>query len=86
MLVEDCRRFNITNCTILDCDNVGLLMRNVSLSRVSDCLIRDDRPKSTSGSIEITGGKGNMIIDNLLGSPPRISDHEGIVRDNAVIP
>jgi hypothetical protein len=43
LLIENCRRMNVTNCTILDCDNVGLLLRNLTNSRVSDCIIRDDR-------------------------------------------
>ncbi len=64
-LIENCSRINITGCTILDFDNVGLLLRNVSFSRVSDCLIRDDRPGSKSIPVKITGGKGNMIVDNL---------------------
>ena len=56
---------NITNCTILDYDNVGLLLKDVSYSRVSDCLIRDDRPDSKSIPVKVTGGKGNMIVDIL---------------------
>jgi parallel beta-helix repeat protein len=69
--VENCRRMNITNCTILDCDNVGLLLTNVSDSRVSDCLIRDDRAGASSACLVVTGGRGNMIVNNLLGTPPR---------------
>jgi parallel beta-helix repeat protein len=44
VILEGCRRANISGCTILDCDNAGLLLRNVSDSRVSGCLMRDDRP------------------------------------------
>jgi len=44
VVVDTCDRFNITGCTILDCDNAGLLVRNLTRSRISDCLIRDDRP------------------------------------------
>ena len=67
LLIENCRRMNITNCTILDYDNVGLLLKNLSHSRVSDCLIRDDRPDAKSTPLKIIGGKDNMIIDNALG-------------------
>jgi polygalacturonase len=67
VLVEDCRRLNLTGCTILDCDHVGLLLRNVSDSRVSGCLIRDDRPGRQPGrSLVVSGGRGNVIIDNVL--------------------
>jgi hypothetical protein len=50
----------------LDCDNAGLVLKNVSQSRVSDCLIRDDRPGTTSAALVVDGGGGNMIVDNLL--------------------
>ncbi len=74
LLIENCRRMNITGCTILDCDNVGLLLRNVVESRVSDCLIDDDRPDSTSRPMQVVGGHGNQIIDNLLNGRPQDSE------------
>lgn len=82
--VADCRRMNITGCSILDCNNVGLFLENVTHSRVSDCLIRDDREDAESVSLKVAGGGDNMIINNALSSPPDISDHTGIVRDNVV--
>ncbi|HUG68246.1 MAG TPA: right-handed parallel beta-helix repeat-containing protein [Pirellulaceae bacterium] len=69
LLIDDVERFNVTNCTILDCDTAGLLLKNVRNSRVSDCLIRDDRADSTSLSIQVVGGQDNQIVDNLLGTP-----------------
>jgi parallel beta-helix repeat protein len=68
LVLEDCRRFHVTNCTVLDCDNCGLLLKNVSNSRISGCLIRDDRPETTSVPLKVVGGSGNMITDNLLGA------------------
>ncbi len=82
LLIEGCKRFNITGCSILDCDNVGLLFNNVSNSRVSDCLIRDDRPNAKSVSLEVAGGSGNMIVDNLLGTAPRIAKDAAVVKAN----
>jgi hypothetical protein len=73
VLIENGRRINLTDSTILDCDSVGLLLKNVSLSRVSDCLIRDDRetaegrPKSVA--IRVEGGSGLMLTDNQLDGP-----------------
>ncbi len=75
LLIESCKRMNITNCTILDCDNVGLLLKDVTNSRVSDCLIRDDRENAKSASLVVTGGQGNMIVHNLLGTAPRIAEN-----------
>lgn len=66
LLLDRCRRFNVTGCTILDCDHAGLLLKDVSDSRVSDCLIRDDRRDTSSFSIQVVGGRDNQIIDNLL--------------------
>lgn len=72
VLVEDCRRFNLTDCTILDCDGVGLWLRNVSRSRVSGCLIRDDRAVEDDRrgvAIRVTGGDALMITNNLVDTP-----------------
>ena len=75
LLIESCKRMNVTNCTILDCDNVGLLLKDVTNSRISDCLIRDDRDGAKSASLVVTGGQGNMIVHNLLGAAPRIPEN-----------
>lgn len=68
VLLEDCDRFNVTGCTILDCDNVGLLARNLTRSRISDCIIRDDR-ENPAESLRIEGGRENQISNNLLTRP-----------------
>jgi hypothetical protein len=83
LLIENCKRMNVTNCTILDCDNVGLLLKDVTNSRVSDCLIRDDRDGARSASLVVTGGQGNMIVHNLLGTAPRIAENTAHVAGNA---
>jgi hypothetical protein len=67
LAIEDCRRINLTNCTILDCDGGGLLLRNLSFSRISGCLIRDDRPgHDPSVPLRLVGGSGNLISGNLV--------------------
>jgi hypothetical protein len=73
---------NVTGCTILDCDNVGLLLRDVTDTRVSDCLIRDGRPDAKSVPLVLVSGKGNMIVNNLLGAAPRIADNSAHVSGN----
>jgi len=75
LLVESCKRMNITGCTILDCDNSGLSLKDVTDSRVSDCLIRDDHAGAGSTPLAVTGGKGNMVVNNLLGAAPRIEEN-----------
>jgi hypothetical protein len=72
LLLERCRRMNVTGCTVLDCDHVGLWLKDVSDSRVSGCLIRDDRPGTESISLKTTGGRNNQIVDNLLMPAPSL--------------
>lgn len=80
--LERCDRFNVANLTILDCDGVGLLLKDLTNSRVSGCLIRDDRPKAESLSLKTSGGRGNMIVDNQLGRPHDILKGVGLVERN----
>lgn len=80
--VEDCRRVNVTGCNIVDCEGVELRLVNTSHSRVSDCILRDDRAgdsKSEVGAkandkpsepplvLQVEGGAGNLLADNLTG-------------------
>lgn len=82
--LEKCERFNLTGLTILDSENCGLLLKDVSLSRVSDCLIRHDAPAGDAKilSIKAEGGHGNMIVDNSLGLPCEISPGTGLFERN----
>lgn len=82
LLIENGRRLNITGCTILDCDNAGLLLKDVTDSRVSDCLIRDDRPDAKSASLVLVSGKGNMVVNNLLGAAWRVAENSAHVSGN----
>ncbi len=78
VLLEDCQRVNMTGCNIVDCEGVELRLDNVLSSRVSDCLIRDDRPDATEPAtlpvLQVRGGKENLLADNLLGGKAEISD------------
>ncbi|NQT51678.1 right-handed parallel beta-helix repeat-containing protein [bacterium] len=85
LVLDTCRRFNVTNCTVLDCDAAGLLLKDVEHSRVSDCLIRDDRADAKGWvAIQAAGGKGNMIVSNLLGGPLRVDAGTAHVAGNVV--
>ena len=72
LLLDDCRRMNVVGCTILDCDGVGLLARDLRPSRISDCLIRDDRSGGSTVSLKFTGGEGNQVVDNATGGAVEI--------------
>lgn len=67
LVLENCRRVNVTGCTILDCDRAGVLLKNVTDSRLSGCLIRNDRPDADAWvPVVVSGGRGSMITGNLL--------------------
>jgi parallel beta-helix repeat protein len=62
IVIEKCRRFHLSNCTILDSDNAGILLRDVSDSRVHGNFIRDDRvEKPAFRPVVADGGTGNKI-------------------------
>ena len=75
LMIENCNRMNLTDCEILDCDNVGLLLKDVVDSRISGCLISDTRPDTESVSLKVIDGKGNMIVNNLLSNAPQIPEN-----------
>jgi len=83
LTLDNCRRFNVTGCTVLDCEGVGLLARNLWASRISDCLISNTRqePKPPL-SLRLAGGAGNMIVNNLFENPYEISPAAGLVQGN----
>ena len=72
LLIQDGKRINITNCSLLDCAGTALQLDDVSGSRISDCIIRNDREPGTTGdapqtkSLVVRRGKNNMIVDNQL--------------------
>jgi hypothetical protein len=82
LTLERCDRFNVNNLTILDCDGVGLSLKDVMRSRVAGCLIRDDRPDAASLSIKASGGRDTTITDNAFGRPHEILRGVGPVERN----
>lgn len=65
--IENGDTFNISGCTILDSDGAGLLLKNVTNSLVTGCLIADRRPDRTPApSIRMEGGKDNEFANNKL--------------------
>lgn len=64
LVLKKCRRVNVTGCTILDCDNAGILLEAVSVSRVSDNLIHHDRPGDQPWTAVKTEACSNNTISN----------------------
>jgi hypothetical protein len=72
--IENGDTFNISGCTILDCDGAGLQFVNTSNSLITGCLIADRRPdRAPAPSLRVTGGKDNHFANNKLahGSEPK---------------
>jgi Right handed beta helix region/Pectate lyase superfamily protein len=64
---DRCRRLNISSCTILDCDGPGIILRSVSQSLITGCLIRDDREtRKPSPSLRIEASQDNTLSNNVL--------------------
>lgn len=62
IILENCRRMHVANCTVLDSDNAGLLLKDVRDSRVHGCFIRDDREeKPAFQAVRAEGGDGLRI-------------------------
>jgi hypothetical protein len=56
LVLEKCHRIHVTGCTVLDCDDAGILARETTDSLIHGCLIRDDRVGSQSEPVKIIGG------------------------------
>jgi parallel beta-helix repeat protein len=67
LVLKQCRNFNISGCTVLDCDNCGMLLDDVEDTIVSNCIVRDTRKETTeTTALIVRNGKGNFIVNNLL--------------------
>jgi len=63
LILENCERMNITNCSVRECEQGGILLKDVKQSRISDCLITES---SENFAIRVTGGQQNQVTDNLV--------------------
>jgi hypothetical protein len=67
VLLDRCERFTVTDCSILDCDGIGLLLRDCAKTSIRGCVIRDDRePAKASLSFKVEGGSDLWARDNWL--------------------
>jgi hypothetical protein len=81
--LESCRRFNVVGCTVLDCEAIGLRLKDVTDSRVSDCLIRNDLEGDKKGrAFVVEGGRGNLFATNVFGGGADIPRGTGVPQGN----
>lgn len=60
ILLETCNRMHLHGLTILDCD-LGIHATGLTNSRITNCLIRDDRPGGNWQKILVEDSLGNKI-------------------------
>ena len=83
MVLRRCSRMNLTGCTILDSDGCGILLDDCTSVRISDCLVRDDRSATTKPiALRLIGGRGNMVVNNLLVGQTQIPPGAASVQGN----
>jgi hypothetical protein len=82
LALSDCRRMHVSGNTILDCDKVGMLLTNLTDSRVADNLIRDDRADAKSIPLQAVGGRGNWFTGNMWTGKPNIEPSTGAAQNN----
>jgi len=86
VFVDACSRFNISDSTVLDSDGIALSLNNTSLTRVSGCMLRDDRAEANAApALKVSGGHGNTITGNVLDRAPVLTPESGTMRDNDVV-
>ena len=67
LVLKRCRSFNISGCTIFDCDGCGILMDDIQDTIVSGCIMRDSRGNPTdTTAVVVKKGKDNFITNNVL--------------------
>jgi parallel beta-helix repeat protein len=83
LILERCRRFNISGCTILDCDNCGILMDDVDDTIVSGCIVRGRRsaPAETTALV-IRKGEGNLVVNNIFKGGLEIAPGSANLKNN----
>jgi parallel beta-helix repeat protein len=67
VLLENCSRCTVQDCSLLDNDGIGLWLKNSDRCHVSGCVIRDDRAeKKATAALKVEGGKDNWVTGNWL--------------------
>ncbi|MEO1999289.1 MAG: right-handed parallel beta-helix repeat-containing protein [Planctomycetaceae bacterium] len=82
LVLRRCHRMNVTGCSILDYGRCGILLEDVSASRVSDCMILDSNTTGARVALVSSGGRANMFVDNLVNAPLRVGNDMSVLRGN----
>jgi hypothetical protein len=83
VLLERCDRFTVADCSILDSDGAGLLLRDCTRTMVRGCLIRDDRdPGRKAPSLEVHGAADTLWIRDNWFSHGAAPEGAEVFREN----
>ncbi len=83
LVLRRCRNFNISGCTVLDCDNGGILMDDVRDTIVSGCMIRDRREgPAEAPALAIRKGQGNLVVNNIFEGGLEIAPGSANLKNN----
>lgn len=83
LVLNRCRNFNVSNCTILDCDNGGILMDDVRDTIISGCVIRGRRKEpDQTPALVVEKGEGNFIVNNILSGRLEIAPGSATLTNN----
>jgi len=86
LMIQRCRWFNITGCTILDSEGCGLLLEDAENCLVTGCLIRSQgKTGRGKAAIRTMGGKGNVIRGNFLDGLVEIKGGGAHAKDNTTL-
>ena len=66
VMLDHCQWFNLTGCSVFDSDGIGIWLDRCANSRVSDCLIRDDR-RDDAVLLRLSGSENVHESNNLVG-------------------
>ena len=81
--LEKCDRCTVTDLSILDCDGIGLMLKDCTRCKVSDCVARDDREqKKAIKSFKLEGGKDNWVKGNIFPNGIEATKGAGIGEGN----
>lgn len=66
IVLERCQNYNLTNSTLLNCNEAGISLIDSEKGNVSGNFINDERPEVKKPiSIRIKGGKDNLVTNNF---------------------
>jgi hypothetical protein len=85
VVLEKCDRFTVSGISVLDCDGIGISMKDCTRSVLSDCVVRDDREeKKATLSLKLEGGKGNWIKGSVFPNGVEAEKEAAVVEGNRV--